>query len=447
MKKRNKVLSIIMSILLVAAVFAGCGEAATSSSGSPDASSGGSSGGADADKSFELTIWHVNTDEGQNQLMLNSYKRFNEKYPNIKINNVPVASDAFETKLAPAIGSDNPPDIFITWSGGKLFTYADADKIVDLTPYMDKDGYKDRFLDGALSQATYKDKLWGVPVENTTAGVFFYDKELFKKYNVEVPKTYDELTAACETFKAAGIAPFALGNKFQWPGQQYYMYLALRLGGAEAFTDAAEGKGAFNSEPFVKAYEMLQDMIKKDYFNKGYNTLDTDAGQPKQLLYSGKAAMYLNGTWEVQLIQQENPDFYDRMGVFGFPSIEGGKGNAVDVAGTLGDNFYSISKACAHPDEAFELIQYLIDDTSVQERTDAGKIPPVKGVKISDPIQQEVLDIVNKAEYVQLWYDLYFTAEVANKFLQANQSAYALELTPKQAADVLQKAYEEDQNK
>ena len=164
MKKRNKVLSIIMSILLVAAVFAGCGEAATSGSGSPDASSGGSSGGADADKSFELTIWHVNTDEGQNQLMLNSYKRFNEKYPNIKINNVPVASDAFETKLAPAIGSDNPPDIFITWSGGKLFTYADADKIVDLTPYMDKDGYKDRFLDGALSQATYKDKLWGVPV-------------------------------------------------------------------------------------------------------------------------------------------------------------------------------------------------------------------------------------------------------------------------------------------
>lgn len=192
---------------------------------------------------------------------------------------------------------------------------------------------------------------------------------------------------------------------------------------------------------------MLQDMIKKDYFNKGYNTLDTDAGQPKQLLYSGKAAMYLNGTWEVQLIQQENPDFYDRMGVFGFPSIEGGKGNAVDVAGTLGDNFYSISKACAHPDEAFELIQYLIDDTSVQERTDAGKIPPVKGVKISDPIQQEVLDIVNKAEYVQLWYDQYFTAEVANKFLQANQSAYALELTPKEAADVLQKAYEEDQNK
>ena len=54
---------------------------------------------------------------------------------------------------------------------------------------------------------------------------------------------------------------------------------------------------------------------------------------------------------------------------------------------------------------------------------------------------------MNKAEYVQLWYDQYFTAEVANKFLQANQSAYALELTPKEAADVLQKAYEEDQNK
>lgn len=439
--KRNKIIAVLLSALLLVAVFAGCnnGGGGTSS----DQTSGQLSGGGE-DEEITLTLWHVATDEGQHKLLTDAIARFNEEYPNVTIEDVPVASDAYETKLAPAMASDNPPDVFITWGGGKLFTYADAEKVIDLTPYMEEDNYKDRFLEGALSQATYQDKIWGVPVENTTVGVFFYDKELFKKYNVEVPETYDELMEACETFKNAGISPFALGNKFKWPGQQYYMWLALRLGGSEDFIAAAEDAGgAFNSESFVQAYEMLQDMIEKGYFNNGYNTLDTDAGQPKQLLYSGQAAMYMNGTWEVQLIQQENPEFYERMGIFTFPTIEGGKGNDVDVIGTLGDNFYSISNACENPDIAFKLIQYFIDDQSVEERIAAGKIPPLKDITVTDPINQEILDLVSNAEYVQLWYDQYFTAEVANAFLDANQAAYALEMTPEEAATVLQDKYQE----
>ena len=90
-----------------------------------------------------------------------------------------------------------------------------------------------------------------------------------------------------------------------------------------------------------------------------------------------------------------------------------------------------------------KLIQYFIDDQSVEERIAAGKIPPLKDITVTDPINQEILDLVSNAEYVQLWYDQYFTAEVANAFLDANQAAYALEMTPEEAATVLQDKYQE----
>ncbi len=445
MKKRN--LFATLSVLLCLALtlgLAGCGGNKTDASGATGGSAATSGGSAAAGgEDITLSLWHVGTAEVQSKLVDDAAARFEADNPGVNIEVVPIASDAYETKLNPALGSDAPPDIFITWSGGKLFTMADAGKVIDLTPYMDADNYKDKFLDGALSQATYQDKIWGVPVENTTACVFFYDTELFKANNVEVPKTYDDLMTACETFKAAGIAPFALGNKYQWPGSMYYMYLALRLGGPDAFLSAAaKDGGKFNDEPFVQAYDMLEEIVRSGYFNEGYNTLDNDAGQPKQLLYSGKAAMYLMGTWELELIKDENPDFYSRMGVFPFPTIEGGKGNAIDAVGTLGDNFYSISTACEYPDEAFSMIQYLIDDTSTEERIAANKIPPLKGVKVSDPLQQDVLDIVSQAEYIQLWYDQFFNAEIAAAHLEITQAAYALDVTPEEAADQFQAEFE-----
>jgi raffinose/stachyose/melibiose transport system substrate-binding protein len=303
-------------------------------------------------------------------------------HPNVTVEQVPVQSDAYEQKMAATMGSDNPPDAFITWGGGKLNSYVDAGKVLDLTKYMNKDNYKDRFIDASLTHVTYKDKIYGVPVENISIALFLYDKDLFAKYGVAVPKTYDELMKACETLKSNGVAPFALGNKFKWPGSMYYMYSVLRYGGSEVFTKAANRLGgSFEDDAFLKAGQLIQDWVDKGYFCEGYNSLDQDAGQPRNLMFAGKAAMMLMGTWEMDTIMAENPDFYKHMGYFTFPELPGGNGNSNDVVGTVGDNFYSISTACKNPDAAFELIQYLIDDTSVQERIKAGKVPPVKNIK------------------------------------------------------------------
>ena len=426
-KYRKRVISVIvMAVVLISGVLAGCGK---------------SSGGEEGEK--KLVLWHVNTAEHHLKLIEDAVARYEEANPGVTVENVPVQSDAYEQKLSAAMGAD-APDVFITWGGGKLASYIDAGKVLDITEYMDKDNYKDRFIDASMTHVTYEDKLWGVPVENISLSLFLYDKDMFEKYNVKVPETYDELIAACETFKENGIAPFALGNKFKWPGSMYYMYGVLRYGGYEAFTSAADRTGgSFEDDAFIKAGDLIQEWVDAGYFCEGYNSLDQDAGQPRNLLFSGKAAMMLTGSWEMDTIKAENPEFYEHLGYFLFPEVPGGNGNPDDVVGTVGDNFYSISTDCKNPDEAFELIQYLIDDTSVEERIEAGKVPPVKGITLSDPMQQGILDMLSSAENVQLWYDQYLPPELAEVHLDTSQQIFGLELTSQEAAAEMEEAAKE----
>lgn len=432
MKKYGKriISAMLVTAILLCGALTGCGK----------------DSGTDKEEGAEkkkLVLWHVNTAEHHLKLINDAVARYEEDHPGVTVENVPVQSDAYEQKLSAAMGA-TAPDVFITWGGGKLSSYVEAGKVLDITEYMEADNYKERFIDASMTHVTYKGNLYGVPVENISVALFLYDKDLFEKYNVKVPETYDELMAACETFKKNDVAPFALGNKFKWPGSMYYMYGVLRYGGSEAFSQAADRLGgSFEDSAFIKAGELIQDWTDKGYFCEGYNSLDQDAGQPRNLMFSGKAAMMLMGTWEMDTIKAENPEFFEHMGYFPFPELPGGTGNKNDVVGTVGDNFYSVSTDCKNPDEAFELIQYLIDDASVEERIAAGKVPPVKDISVDDPMQQGILDILSGADTVQLWYDQYLPPELAEVHLDTSQKIFGGEMTSQEAAAQLEKAAKE----
>lgn len=87
---------------------------------------------------------------------------------------------------------------------------------------------------------------------------------------------------------------------------------------------------------------------------------------------------------------------------------------------------------CKDPEGAFKAIQYMIDDTAIQKRIEAGRVPPVKGVKVSDPLLQNVLDAVQKAPSVQLWYDQYLSPELSDLHKSTTQALFGLSKTPEQ---------------
>lgn len=387
----------------------------------------------------QITFWHIQSTEPGLTLIKNQVARYMAANPDVKVDVVPVQNDAYKTKIKVAMGAGEGPCVFPSWGGGPLNEYVKAKQIVDLTPYMSQGNYKSRFLPASFSAITFGGKVYGVPVENVAISVFYYNKDLFAKYNLKEPSTLDELVRVADTLKSNGVAPFALANKTKWTGSMYFMYLVDRLGGAKAFVDAATRApgGSFQNPVFIQAGKMLQDWVKAGYFNEGFNGLDYDSGQSRALLYSGKAAMELMGNWSSSIIPSENPDFAQKVGIFPFPAQKAGAG-AQNVVGTVGDNYYSISSTCKYPKEAFEMIKFLIDDKAVAERVAADRIPPVKGASPKDPALKDVVSLVNSAPGTQLWYDQYLPPELGEAHKDTTQALMGLTMTPEQAAKTME---------
>lgn len=431
----NKAIKKSLAAALAAAMtisIAGCGGGRTAETTTSTATETSTAATTTSGEKVTLNLWHIQTTDPMPAIIEDSMKRFSADNPNYEVVVTPMQNDAFKTKLQIAMSSNSAPDIFPHWTGGPMNQYVDSNQIVDLTSYMNENDYKSRFMDAAISQVTYKDKLWAVPVENTSVAMMFYNKDIFAKYNLQVPKTITELEKICDTLKANGIIPFSLANKTQWTGSMWYCYLVDRYGGSSAFTNAANRTGSFENEAFTQAGTKLQEWVKKEYFNKGFNGTDEDSGQSRTLLYSGKAAMTLMGSWFISTVAGENKDFLEKVGSFPFPAVENGKGDPNACLGTVGDNFYSVSANSKDPAAAFKAITYMIDDTAVAKRIEAGRIPPIKGVTVSDPRLQEVLAAVEKAPTVQLWYDQYLSPELAQLHKDTSQALFGLQKTPEE---------------
>jgi raffinose/stachyose/melibiose transport system substrate-binding protein len=401
----------------------------------PAFAGGDQEGGGDT-----LELWSIATEGNGPDIYRRAIARFRRSNPDIKVNLTLIANDSYKQKLAVALASGQTPDCFLSWTGGPMQEFIRNNQIEDLTPYMNNNNYKAKFLDGAIAQATYQGKIWAVPVNNVAVGSFFYNKEIFTKYNLAVPTTIRELETVCDTLKKNNIFPFALANKTQWTGSMYYMALATRRGGTQPFIKAVDGSGTFLDPAFIYAGEKIQEWVKKGYFITGFNGLDWDAGQARAPLYRGEAAMVYMGSWFNMLALNENPVFHSKMGIFKFPRDEQGTGNPNTAFGTIGDNFYHVSASSKNKVKAFELITCLIDDTAVKDGLDDGRIPPVKGAKLTDPILIELFNQIQSAPEVQLWYDQSLSFEVSEVHKVTSQQVFGGTLTPRDAAQKLQDA-------
>ena len=401
------------------------------------AAGGGQAAGGSASS---LELWSIQTTGNGPGIFERALDRFAKNNPTIKPNLVLIANDAYKQRLAVSMNAGQTPDCFLSWSGGPMYEYANNGQIADLTSYMNANNYKAKFLDAAIAQVTYQGKIWGLPMQNVSVCTVFYNKEIFAKYNLAVPSTIRELEVVCDTLKANGITPFSLANKTQWTGSMFFMFLATRRGGTQPFIKAVDGSGSFMDPAFIYAGDKIQEWVNKGYFNVGFNGLDEDSGQARQIIYRGEAAMRIMGSWFVSSALTESPEYYAKMGIFRFPRDEQGTGDIGTVIGTVGDNFYHVSQSSKNQAKAFELITHLIDDEAVKDALNDGRIPPVKGVQLEDPILRELFAQVQAAPDMQLWYDQSLSPEVAEVHKVTSQEIFGGTLSSRAAAQQLQDA-------
>ena len=343
------------------------------------------------------------------------------------------------------MSSGECPDMYSSWSGGPMYEYIDSGFAQPIDDLLDQSDVKDKLLDAAIEQGSYNGHVYAIPYLNVSLAGIFYNKDMFKQYGLEEPKTLADLENICATLKENGITPFALANASKWTGSMYFMSLAARYGGLEPFQNAVAGTGKFTDDCFIKAGDKIQEWVKNGYFPDGVNSLSEDDGQAKQLMYQETAGMLLCGSWYAGTFQTDSEEFYQKIGWFPFPAIDDSDADPTIQIGTVGDQFICFNCEGDKLAAAFECATDHLSDEVADITYSNNKIVPVKdaGDHIKDPVVKEIFDAAQEASSIQLWYDQYLPTSVASAHLDGLQEVFGLTKTPQEAQEEMQKAMDE----
>lgn len=447
-KKWKQLLSATMISALVVASLSACGaEDTVTETTSNDEVTENTEAVVDSDDDKVITFWYQASSEVDLEVYGTAIEIFNETNEyGYTIEGTNISNDVYKEKITIAMSSGECPDMYTSWSGGPMNEYADSGYAADITDlFVGTEAY-DTILDAAIAQATYDDAIYAIPLTDISISGVFYNTEMFEELGLEVPETISELEAVCDTLLENGITPFALANANKWTGSMYFMNLAARYGGLDPFASAVSGEGTFEDDCFIYAGEKIQEWVEAGYFAEGINSMDEDLGQSRQLLYQETCAMQVIGSWQSGTISGESEEFYEKLGWFEFPYVDGKEEYADIAIGTVGDQFLSFNCSGEKLEAGVEFGCLFSTDEMVELLASNSKNAPVEGVAelVTDPSSIQVLEYVESAGSVQLWYDQYLSSAVATVHLDTCQALFGLTTTPEQAAADLEAAMEAD---
>lgn len=422
--RTRRVAAGLAAALLAAGLTAGCG------SGGP----GGSTGNA--------TAWALTG--GDEQTFRSSFQQWNSAHGEQKVDAQFFQNDAYKQKVRTAVGAGQAPTLIFGWGGGILKSYVDAGQVSDLTPDITANPrLKSRYLPSVLDSGVIGGKTYALPNNAMQPVLLYYNKDLFAQAGVRPPKTWDELLALIPKFAAKNIAPISLAGQSKWPMLMYEEYLVDRLGGPQVFDNIVANKpNAWSDPAVIKANTMIQQLVDAGGFVKNFASVDADSNADLALLYTGKAAMEVMGSWAYPSIKNQNPQFISggKLGYVAFPTVPGGKGDPANVAGNPA-NFWSIS-AKATPEQRTAALAYLTDGVLNQSYVDSlvsgGGVPPVAGLepklaKASDPDYLAfIYQLANKAPHFQLSWDQALSPAQADALLTNLDKLFLKQITPAQ---------------
>lgn len=413
------------SALLV--VVAGCGTSGPSASGSGD----------------KTVVWAVNG--GFDDVYQKSVADYNAAHPDRPVELQQFQNDPYKQKLRVAMGAGTAADVFSNWGGGGLKEYVDRGNVQNLTDELNRDpAWKGKFFPNVMAATTFDGKVYGVPFNGMEPVLLYYNKRVFADAGVQPPKTWDDLVSLVSTFKGRGITPISLGGANKWTYLMYEEYLVDRLGGPRVFDDVAAGKpNAWMNPVFIKANTMIQQLVDAGAFPDGFSSISYDTGQASALLSTGKAAMYLMGSWDFGSIRKSAPDFIKNggLGWVPFPTVPGGTGDPADVAGNPA-MFYSIPTSTKHKDTALDYLKTaVLSDSYVDGLLTGGTVPPVNGIaaKLDSHENADWLhfmyDLVQRAPHFQLSWDQALSPRYADVLLTNLDRLFLKQITPAQFSE------------
>ncbi len=390
-----------------------------------------------------LKLWEVCSLGIFKKMLSESISRFEAANPGVHIERANSMCDLYNSQLTRATASGDLPDIFHTW-GGKMFkNMIERGEVYDITSDISEDGWEETFIPSLLDCYKFDGKRFAVPVAFGWI-FFYYNTEIFAKYNISPPQDFDELIDICKTLRSKGVIPISLGNKEGWEGDFFFTYLASRIGGDDVVDNIVERAPGFRftDSSFVETGRRVQELVDAGAFPEDFN--DLTYYHQRTLFWEGKAAMQLNGNRLLsKYLDVEAPDSIDKLDFFHFPLVPGGAGRLTTAQGGSQLSL-AVPSSCPNKEEA---VGFLREVTGRQMAEDiairAGDIPARRGVVTPDmthPLFARVADELNRVNRIQVHFFRSLPPALSRVYVKATRSIFAKTITPEEGARVVEEA-------
>lgn len=305
---------------------------------------------------------------------------FEAENPDIRVVQNQVADS--ETLIRTLLVKDRTPDVITLNANGSFGKLAQAGVFYDFSDEPVLETINPGVQDILADLGTYQGEVNSLGYVNNANGII-YNREIFDREGLQVPETWEELIALCETLESRGITPFATSLAENWTAMPswnaigaYYtqdgFFDEMR---AEGDTVGADSPVSFEKvfpEAMAKQAELFQ-YSQENYRGAAYDDSTT-------LFAQGEAAMMLQGIWALAPVKAVNPDI--DAAIFPYPVPEDPADrmlvSGVDVTVTMARN-------TPHEEEALRFIEFLFRPDII-ERFAASQtmVPSVVGAELSD---------------------------------------------------------------
>lgn len=370
----KRAIYLVVSALMMASVFAGCGSNSGSSTTTADTSKTAATTQAATTQAAsnikgKITFATQRTDKADTTLK-DLAKEFMDMYPGteVEIDSIKDPANVLKVKMASAELDDVslvPPGVDKKNIQSYFLPIDDLGFTKDNFYYYDNLLADDGHHYGLMSSVSFNGMV--------------YNKKVFKDCGIEtVPKTMDELYAACEKIKAKGIVPIASNFKDKWP-LDTYAYLGFMLTGDPEFDNKLMTTDTFIADNgLLNAFKVLKTFKDKGYLEKDLMSTSWDGFRKD--FPAGKFGMTFIPSWYPPQFIELGGKAED-VGMFPFPDTK------YILMG--GDWQYGVSKTSKNIDTAKAFLKFAFENGRLQEKV--GVLSPIIGTKYSLECINELL--------------------------------------------------------
>lgn len=239
-----------------------------------------------------LQLWTQEREMNRNY-MRKALSRYQETTGN-RVEIVDIPKNEFEQRVSAALaGEGEAPDLLLSYGGTNIDAFQPDRNFYDFTgaPWVDD------LTAVSINQTVCNGRVIGLPHWEASVSGTLYNKQIFRKYGIEIPETQEEFLAACDKLLQNGLTPLYM--PYAEVSMLLYQFpLDTLVQDSERLAALNRGELGYADIPEMKAVlEWYRTMAQKGYLGEDYAENDWDGMD--QAMKSGDYAMML--CWDTWL--------------------------------------------------------------------------------------------------------------------------------------------------